>query len=563
MNDKDNKTTDFIREIVRVDIESGKHNRIVTRFPPEPNGYLHIGHATSLCLNFGISEENEDAKCNLRFDDTNPTRETSEYVKSIKTDIDWLGFKYGKEELYASDYFETLYDFAIKLIQGGKAYVDSQTQEEMRINRGTLTRSGTESPFRDRTVEKNLELFENMRLGEYSVGTHTLRAKIDMSAPNINMRDPVMYRIIDAQHHQTKDRWKIYPLYDFAHAVSDSIEGITHSLCTLEYEAHRPLYEWFLNELDIFRSRQIEFGKVSMSHTILSKRNLLQLVEGGYVTGWDDPRMPTISGMRRLGYTAKAIKDFCVRIGITKRENTADIALLEHCVREDLNKSAKRVMAVLDPLKVVIVNYPENQTEMLEAINNPGDASFGTRQIPFSRELYIEKTDFMEDPPRKFFRLGPGREIRLRYGYFIKCERVIKDEASGEIIEVHCSYDPETKGGSAPDGRKVKSTIHWVSAQHSIEAEIRLYDRLCSDAQPDTSNSKDLKDILNPHSITVVSTGRLEPSMAESEVGQRYQFERTGYFCLDEKDSSPSKLVFNRTVTLRDTWAKIQGSKKN
>ena len=563
MNDKDNKTTDFIREIVRVDIESGKHNRIVTRFPPEPNGYLHIGHATSLCLNFGISEENEDAKCNLRFDDTNPTRETSEYVKSIKTDIDWLGFKYGKEELYASDYFETLYDFAIKLIQGGKAYVDSQTQEEMRINRGTLTGSGTESPFRDRTVEKNLELFENMRLGEYSVGTHTLRAKIDMSAPNINMRDPVMYRIIDAQHHQTKDRWKIYPLYDFAHAVSDSIEGITHSLCTLEYEAHRPLYEWFLNELDIFRSRQIEFGKVSMSHTILSKRNLLQLVEGEYVTGWDDPRMPTISGMRRLGYTAKAIKDFCVRIGITKRENTADIALLEHCVREDLNKSAKRVMAVLDPLKVVIVNYPENQTEMLEAINNPGDASFGTRQIPFSRELYIEKTDFMEDPPRKFFRLGPGREIRLRYGYFIKCERVIKDEASGEIIEVHCSYDPETKGGSAPDGRKVKSTIHWVSAQHSIEAEIRLYDRLCSDVQPDTSNSKDLKDILNPHSITVVSTGRLEPSMAESEVGQRYQFERTGYFCLDEKDSSPSKLVFNRTVTLRDTWAKIQGSKKN
>ena len=563
MNDKDNKTTDFIREIVRVDIESGKHNRIVTRFPPEPNGYLHIGHATSLCLNFGISEENEDAKCNLRFDDTNPTRETSEYVKSIKTDIDWLGFKYGKEELYASDYFETLYDFAIKLIQGGKAYVDSQTQEEMRINRGTLTGSGTESPFRDRTVEKNLELFENMRLGEYSVGTHTLRAKIDMSAPNINMRDPVMYRIIDAQHHQTKDRWKIYPLYDFAHAVSDSIEGITHSLCTLEYEAHRPLYEWFLNELDIFRSRQIEFGKVSMSHTILSKRNLLQLVEGGDVTGWDDPRMPTISGMRRLGYTAKAIKDFCVRIGITKRENTADIALLEHCVREDLNKSAKRVMAVLDPLKVVIVNYPENQTEMLEAINNPGDASFGTRQIPFSRELYIEKTDFMEDPPRKFFRLGPGREIRLRYGYFIKCERVIKDEASGEIIEVHCSYDPETKGGSAPDGRKVKSTIHWVSAQHSIEAEIRLYDRLCSDVQPDTSNSKDLKDILNPHSITVVSTGRLEPSMAESEVGQRYQFERTGYFCLDEKDSSPSKLVFNRTVTLRDTWAKIQGSKKN
>ena len=563
MNDKDNKTTDFIREIVRVDIESGKHNRIVTRFPPEPNGYLHIGHATSLCLNFGISEENEDAKCNLRFDDTNPTRETSEYVKSIKTDIDWLGFKYGKEELYASDYFETLYDFAIKLIQGGKAYVDSQTQEEMKINRGTLTGSGTESPFRDRTVEKNLELFENMRLGEYSVGTHTLRAKIDMSAPNINMRDPVMYRIIDAQHHQTKDRWKIYPMYDFAHAVSDSIEGITHSLCTLEYEAHRPLYEWFLNELDIFRSRQIEFGKVSMSHTILSKRNLLQLVEGEYVTGWDDPRMPTISGMRRLGYTAKAIKDFCVRIGITKRENTADIALLEHCVREDLNKSAKRVMAVLDPLKVVIVNYPENQTEMLEAINNPGDASFGTRQIPFSRELYIEKTDFMEDPPRKFFRLGPGREIRLRYGYFIKCERVIKDEASGEIIEVHCSYDPETKGGSAPDGRKVKSTIHWVSAQHSIEAEIRLYDRLCSDAQPDTSNSKDLKDILNPHSITVVSTGRLEPSMAESEVGQRYQFERTGYFCLDEKDSSPSKLVFNRTVTLRDTWAKIQGSKKN
>ena len=562
MNDKDNKTTDFIREIIKGDITSGKHSKIVTRFPPEPNGYLHIGHATSLCLNFGISEENEHAQCNLRFDDTNPSKETSEYVKSIKNDIDWLGFKYGEREFYASDYFDTLYDFAIKLIKSGKAYVDSQTQEEMRLNRGTLTESGTASPFRTRSVEENLELFENMRLGEYAVGTHTLRAKIDMTAPNLNMRDPVMYRIMDSQHHQTKDRWKIYPMYDFAHAISDSIEEITHSLCTLEYEAHRPLYEWFLNELDVFRSRQIEFGKVSLSHTILSKRNLLQLVEGEYVTGWDDPRMPTISGMRRLGYTPNAIRDFCVRIGITKRENTADIALLEHCVREDLNKSAKRVMAVLDPLKVIIVNYPEDETELLEAINNPGDASFGTRQIPFSRELFIEKTDFMENPPRKFFRLGPGREIRLRYGYFIKCEKVIKDEVTGEIIEVHCSYDPETKGGAAPDGRKVKSTIHWVSAQHSIEAEIRLYDRLCLDVHPVTSNIKDLKNVLNPHSITVIPSARLEPSLAKSEIGQRYQFERTGYFCLDEKDSSASNLVFNRTVTLRDTWAKLQKDTK-
>jgi len=563
MNDKDNTTKDFIREIIKGDLESGKHKKIVTRFPPEPNGYLHIGHATSLCLNFGISTENEDAKCNLRFDDTNPSKETSEFVRAIKKDIDWLGFKYEGKELYASDYFETLHDAAIKLITKGSAYVDSQTQEEIRKKRGSLVESGTESPFRDRTVEKNLELFENMRSGKFAVGTHTLRAKIDMSAPNINMRDPVIYRIIDAHHHQTGDKWKIYPLYDFAHSVSDSIEGITHSLCTLEYEAHRPLYEWFLNELDVFRSRQIEFGKVSLSHTILSKRNLLQLVDGEHVTGWDDPRMPTLSGMRRLGYTPDAIKDFCLRVGITKRENTADIALLEHCVREDLNKSATRVMAVLNPLKVVIVNYPENKTEMLEAINHPGDTSFGTRKIPFSRELYIEKTDFMEEPPRKFFRLAPGREIRLRYAYFIKCEKVVKDKNTGEIIEVHCSYDPKTKGGSAPDGRKVKSTIHWVSAQHSVKAEVRLYDRLCLDIQPDMSGDKDLSGVINPRSIEIIDAAQLEPSLSEASAGQRYQFERIGYFCADKKDSSPGNLVFNRTVTLRDTWAKIQRNKKN
>ena len=563
MNDKDNTTKDFIREIIKGDLESGKHKKIVTRFPPEPNGYLHIGHATSLCLNFGISTENEDAKCNLRFDDTNPSKETSEFVRAIKKDIDWLGFKYEGKELYASDYFETLHDAAIKLITKGSAYVDSQTQEEIRKKRGSLVESGTESPFRDRTVEENLELFENMRSGKFAVGTHTLRAKIDMSAPNINMRDPVIYRIIDAHHHQTGDKWKIYPMYDFAHSVSDSIEEITHSLCTLEYEAHRPLYEWFLNELDVFRSRQIEFGKVSLSHTILSKRNLLQLVDGEHVTGWDDPRMPTLSGMRRLGYTPDAIKDFCLRVGITKRENTADIALLEHCVREDLNKSATRVMAVLNPLKVVIVNYPENKTEMLEAINHPGDTSFGTRKIPFSRELYIEKTDFMEEPPRKFFRLAPGREIRLRYAYFIKCEKVVKDKNTGEIIEVHCSYDPKTKGGSAPDGRKVKSTIHWVSAQHSVKAEVRLYDRLCLDIQPDMSGDKDLSGVINPRSIEIVDAAQLEPSLSEASAGQRYQFERIGYFCADKKDSSPGNLVFNRTVTLRDTWAKIQRNKKN
>jgi len=563
MNDKDNTAKDFIREIIKGDLESGRHKKIVTRFPPEPNGYLHIGHATSLCLNFGISTENEDAECNLRFDDTNPSKETSEFVRAIKKDIDWLGFKYEGKELYASDYFEPLHDAAIKLITKGSAYVDSQTQEEIRENRGSLVEPGTESPFRDRTVEENLELFENMRGGKFAVGTHTLRAKIDMSAPNINMRDPVIYRIIDAHHHQTGDKWKIYPMYDFAHSVSDSIEEITHSLCTLEYEAHRPLYEWFLNELDVFRSRQIEFGKVSLSHTILSKRNLLRLVDGEHVTGWDDPRMPTLSGMRRLGYTPDAIKDFCLRVGITKRENTADIALLEHCVREDLNKSATRVMAVLNPLKVVIVNYPENKTEMLEAINHPGDTSFGTRKIPFSRELYIEKTDFMEDPPRKFFRLSPGREIRLRYAYFIKCEKVVKDKNTGQIIEVHCSYDPKTKGGSAPDGRKVKSTIHWVSAQHSVKAEVRLYDRLCLDIQPDTSGDKDLSGVINPRSVEIVDTAQLEPSLSEASAGQRYQFERTGYFCVDEKDSSPSKLVFNRTVTLRDTWARIQKNNKN
>ena len=548
-------TEDFIREIIRSDVEKGL-SEVVTRFPPEPNGYLHIGHATSICLNFGIAKEIEYAKCNLRFDDTNPVKETTEFIESIKKDIQWLGFEWGDTEFYASNYFQQLYSHAITLIKLKKAYVDSQTQNEIRENRGTLTEPGKNSPYRNRSIDENIDLLERMKKGEYEEGAHVLRAKIDMGSPNMNMRDPVMYRIIKTQHHQTGEDWSIYPMYDFAHGLSDSIEKVTHSLCTMEYVDHRPLYDWFINELNVFPSRQIEFGKVLMSHTILSKRNLLKLVEMKYVDGWDDPRMPTISGMRRLGFTPNSIKDFCKRVGITKRENVVDIALLEHCVREDLNKKAKRRMAVINPLKVTIENYPQDQTEYLIAQNNPQDESFGTREIPFSKELYIEKEDFMENPSKKFKRLSIGEEVRLRYAYFIKCEAVIKDDLTGEPVELICTYDPKTKGGSAPDNRKPKGTIHWVSSKHSIQSEVRLYDRLCSDPNPDISDDSNLENVLNPNSLEIKKNAQLEPSLKESDSTIKYQFERLGYFCLDNKSSNSNTLVFNRTVSLRDSWSK-------
>tara|TARA_Y100000996_G_scaffold412062_1_gene397355 strand:- start:302 stop:1978 length:1677 start_codon:yes stop_codon:yes gene_type:complete len=553
-------TEDFIREIIRSDVEKGL-SEVVTRFPPEPNGYLHIGHATSICLNFGIAEEVGQAKCNLRFDDTNPAKETTEFIESIKKDIRWLGFDWGDTEFYASNYFQELYSHAITLIKLNKAYVDSQNQNQIRENRGTLTEPGKNSPYRNRSIDENLDLLDHMKKGKYEEGTHVLRAKIDMASPNINMRDPVMYRIIKTQHHQTGENWSIYPMYDFAHGLSDSIEKVTHSLCTMEYVDHRPLYDWFINELNVFPSRQIEFGKVLMSHTILSKRNLLKLVEMKYVDGWDDPRMPTISGMRRLGFTSDSIKDFCRRVGITKRENVVDIALLEHCVREDLNTKAERRMAVINPLKVTIENYPQDQTEYLTAQNNPQDESFGTREIPFSKELYIEKEDFMENPSKKFKRLSIGEEVRLRYAYFIKCTQVIKDEITGEPIELICTYDPKTKGGSAPDNRKPKGTIHWVSSKHSIQSEVRLYDRLCSDPNPDISNDSNLESVLNPNSLEIKKDAQLEPALKESDHTIKYQFERLGYFCLDNKSSDSNTLVFNRTVSLRDSWSKINKGK--
>lgn len=549
-------TEDFIREIIRSDVEKGL-SEVVTRFPPEPNGYLHIGHATAICLNFGIAEEVGQAKCNLRFDDTNPAKETTEFIESIKKDIRWLGFDWGDTEFYASNYFQELYSHAITLIKLNKAYIDSQNQNQIRENRGTLTEPGKNSPYRNRSIDENLDLLDHMKKGKYEEGTHVLRAKIDMASPNINMRDPVMYRIIKTQHHQTGENWSIYPMYDFAHGLSDSIEKVTHSLCTMEYVDHRPLYDWFINELNVFPSRQIEFGKVLMSHTILSKRNLLKLVEMKYVDGWDDPRMPTISGMRRLGFTSDSIKDFCQRVGITKRENVVDIALLEHCVREDLNTKAERRMAVINPLKVTIENYPQDQTEYLTAQNNPQDESFGTREIPFSKELYIEKEDFMENPSKKFKRLSIGEEVRLRYAYFIKCTQVIKDEITGEPIELICTYDPKTKGGSAPDNRKPKGTIHWVSSKHSIQSEVRLYDRLCSDPNPDISNDSNLESVLNPNSLEIKKDAQLEPALKESDHTIKYQFERLGYFCLDNKSSDSNTLVFNRTVSLRDSWSKI------
>jgi glutaminyl-tRNA synthetase len=545
----------FIRNIIAEDLKNNKNDgQVITRFPPEPNGYLHIGHAKSICLNFTLAAEN-NGRCHLRFDDTNPSKEDVEYTDSIQRDVKWLGFDWGEHLYYASDYFEQLYEYAETLIKEGKAYVCDLSAEEIREYRGTLTQPGKNSPYRERTVDENLDLFRRMRAGEFPDGSRVLRAKIDMSSPNLNMRDPVIYRILRATHHRTGDEWCIYPMYDYAHPLSDALEMITHSICTLEFEDHRPLYDWFLEQLPVpSNPQQIEFARLNLTYTVMSKRKLLQLVEGGFVAGWDDPRMPTIAGLRRLGYTPESIRDFCERIGVAKSNSTVDIALLEHCLREDLNKRAPRKMAVLRPLKVVIENYPEDQVEELEAINNPEDPSMGTRKIPFSKVIYIEEDDFREDPPRKFYRLAPGREVRLRYGYFIKCTDVIKDE-NGEIIELRCTYDPETRGGSAPDGRRVKATLHWVSASHAHPAEVRLYDHLFTTEDPGAE--EDFKSCLNPDSLEVLTSCLVEPSLKGAALESKYQFERQGYFCLDP-DSTAEKLVFNRTVSLRDTWAKIQ-----
>ena len=555
---KDTTPSNFIRDIIAEDMKAGKNGgRVHTRFPPEPNGYLHIGHAKSICLNFGLAAE-FGGLCNLRFDDTNPTKEEVEYVESIKEDVRWLGFEWGDRLYYASDYFEQFYQYAVQLIKDGKAYVCDLSAEAIREYRGTLTEPGRESPYRHRSVKENLDLFERMRAGELEEGSHTLRAKIDMASGNINMRDPVMYRIMHAEHHRTGDKWCIYPMYDFALCFSDSIVRITHSICTLEFEDHRPLYDWFLDELRVYHPQQIEFARLNLSHTVLSKRKLIELVEGGFVNGWDDPRMPTIAGLRRRGYTPESIRNFCDRIGVAKRESLVDIALLEHCLREDLNKRALRVMAVLRPLRVVIENYPEGQVEELEAINNPEDPDMGTRKVPFSRVLYIEQEDFREDPPKQFFRLAPGREVRLRYAYFIKCVGVVKNEQTGEVVELHCTYDPKTRGGDSPDGRKVKATLHWVSAAHALEAEMRLYDHLFVKPDPsDETDGLDFKAYVNPSSLDILKSCRVEPSMADAVPGSRYQFERQGYFCVDP-DSQVGMLVFNRTVPLRDTWAKIE-----
>jgi glutaminyl-tRNA synthetase len=548
----------FIREIISDDTKHGKYGgRVHTRFPPEPNGYLHIGHAKSICLNFGMAAE-FGGQCNLRFDDTNPSKEDVEYVESIMADARWLGFDWAERLYYASDYFEPLYQYAVQLIKAGKAYVDSLSPEEMRDYRGTLTGPGRESPYRDRGVEENLDLFARMRAGEFPDGAHVLRAKIDMRSGNVNLRDPVMYRILHVPHHRTGDQWCIYPMYDYAHCVSDSLEGITHSLCTLEFEDHRPLYDWFLDELGIYHPQQIEFARLNLSYTVLSKRRLLTLVTQGHVTGWDDPRMPTLSGLRRRGYTPEAIRNFCERIGVAKRDSVVDLALLEHCVREDLNRRAQRVMAVLRPLRVVIINYPEDQVEELEAVNNPEDASMGTRKVPFSRVLYIEREDFRQEPPPKYYRLAPGREVRLRYAYFITCVNVVQDEQTGEVVELHCTYDPATRGGDAPDGRKVRATLHWVSAAHALPAEVRLYDHLFTIPHPSDEEGAAFTSFLNPRSLEILPQCYVEPSLAEASPHSRYQFERLGYFCVDAVDSTPDALVFNRTVTLRDTWARIE-----
>ena len=551
--------SNFIRHIIAEDLKANKNDgRVVTRFPPEPNGYLHIGHAKSIFLNFGIAVENKGGVYNLRFDDTNPSKEEVEYVESIKEDVRWLGFDWGDRLFYASDYFEQLYQYAVQLIKKGKAYVCSLSTEEIRQYRGTLTEPGKESPFRTRSVEENLDLFERMRAGEFEDGTHVLRAKIDMASPNVIMRDPTLYRIRRVPHHRTGNKWCIYPMYDFAHCLSDSIEGITHSICTLEFEINRQLYDWILDELNVdCHPQQIEFARLNLSYTVLSKRKLVELVEGEYVSGWDDPRMPTLSGLRRRGLTPESIGNFCERIGVAKRDSMVDMALLEYSVREDLNKSAPRVMGVLRPLRVIIDNYPEDQVEELDALNNPEDPAMGSRKVPFSRVLYIEQEDFQESPPKKFFRLAPGREVRLRYAYYITCVKVVKDEQTGQVVELHCTYDPETRGGSSPDGRKVKATLHWVSAAHAIEAEARLYDHLFIKENPSDEKDADFKEFLNPNSLEIL-TCYVEPSLAGAAPGSRCQFERLGYFCVDYVDSSDNKLVFNRTVTLRDTWARIQ-----
>jgi glutaminyl-tRNA synthetase len=555
----DVKPSNFIREIIDEHLKTGRFNKVLTRFPPEPNGYLHIGHAKSICLNFSLAKD-YNGKCNLRFDDTNPEKEEIEYVESIKEDIKWLGFDWGEKELYASNYFNQLYEYAIKLIKKGKAYVDSSTNDEIKNMRGTPTEPGIESSYRNRSVEENHDLFEKMKDGKFKDGEHVLRAKIDMASPNMNMRDPIMYRIRHANHHRTGDKWCIYPMYDWAHGQSDSIEGITHSICTLEFENHRPLYDWFLDELEIHHPQQIEFARLNLNYTVMSKRKLLQLVKEGYVSGWNDPRMLTISGLRRRGYTPESIRNFAERVGVAKRDNVIDVALLEHSVREDLNKRAKRVMAVLKPLKVVIANYEDSKIEELDAINNPEDPSMGTRKIPFSKVIYIEKDDFMENPPKKYYRLSPGNEVRLRYAYIIKCIDIVKNENS-VITELHCTYDPETKSGSG-NTRRVKGTIHWVSADAAIDAEVRLYDRLFTKENPEEDQDIDFKEFINPRSLEVLKSCKLEPGLANAKSGDRFQFERLGYFCLDSIDSGENNLVFNRTVPLRDSWGKIEKSQK-
>ncbi|RJQ46193.1 MAG: glutamine--tRNA ligase/YqeY domain fusion protein [Nitrospiraceae bacterium] len=556
------RPSDFIREIIREDLNAGKYDsRVHTRFPPEPNGYLHIGHAKSICLNFGIARDFRGL-CNLRFDDTNPTKEEVEYVESIKEDVRWLGFDWEERIYYASDYFDQMYAYAVQLIREGKAYVCDLSPDEMREYRGTLTEPGKESPYRSRSVEENVDMFARMRAGEFRDGSRTLRAKIDMSSGNINMRDPVIYRILHAEHHRTGGKWCIYPMYDFAHCVSDSIERITHSICTLEFEDHRPLYDWFLRQLNVYHPQQIEFARLNLSFTVMSKRKLLRLVEGKYVNSWDDPRMPTLSGLRRRGYTPEAIRNFCDRIGVAKRDSVVDIALLEYCIREHLNKTAPRFMAVLRPLKVVITNYPDDQTEELEAVNNPEDTAMGTRKVPFSKVLYIEQEDFREDPPKQFYRLSPGREVRLRYAYYVTCTGVVKDDSTGQIKEVHCTYDPATRGGDSPDGRKVKATLHWVSAAHALEAEVRLYENLFMKPDPeDTEAGSDFISCMKPNSLEIMSSCYIEPELAGLRPGSGCQFERLGYFCIDP-DSTDIKLVFNRTVTLKDTWAKIEKGQK-
>ncbi|PJA99220.1 MAG: glutamine--tRNA ligase [Ignavibacteriales bacterium CG_4_9_14_3_um_filter_30_11] len=556
--EKKYQLNDFIRQKIRTDLKENKNNgKVHTRFPPEPNGYLHIGHALSIWLNFGLAEE-FNGKCNLRFDDTNPEKEEVEYVDSIKEDIKWLGYNWEDRLYYASDYFEQLYSYAVELIKKGKAYVDSLTADEIKKYRGTPTEPGKESPHRNRTVEENLNLFEKMRAGEFKDGEHILRAKIDMSSPNMNLRDPAIYRIKKATHHRTGDKWCIYPMYDFAHGQSDALEGITHSICTLEFENHRPLYDWLLDNLSVpCHPQQIEFARLNLSYTVMSKRKLLTLVQNKTVSGWDDPRMPTLSGFRRRGYTSEAIKNFVEKAGFAKRENVSDISLLEHCLREDLNYKALRVMAVLNPVKIIIENYPENKTEELDAINNPEDETMGKRKISFSREIFIEKEDFMEEPPKKFFRLSPGNEVRLRYAYIIKCVSVEKDKNTGDVKVINCVYDPETKSGMPQSSRKVKGTIHWINANDCVDAEVRLYDRLFTIEHPDKDKEKDFTEFLNPDSLIVLNNCKVEPSLKDSNPLDKLQFERRGYFCIDSKDSNKDKLVFNRTIPLRDSWAKI------